>query len=476
VEVLTQRILAGELQRQNRKTQRQTAGLSKLRHAVGAVVGGLLRAWWHKGTRQKKEARRVDWHSKPVWHSNQADAFTPKAFGMEGPHAATDATGQAEVVGRRAFKAVVDGLKAEALIAHQKGVPLSPKHNFRMGQGDKGKSARYWPTPALLRLAEEHGLTPTTIAAAFRAPAPQHVARPRAPLVLRSFRRPRWNTWLCAEPPAVSQMDMEDRHGTDLPAEVRALREDVIAQNALAAATPVSFPAEAPCHPPQWYRVFSGSWRLQGRWYAYGQGSDPDAGHVSNYAGLKAAQRSRLRIGGEAVVELDVSASHLTLLLGLLGAALPDGDPYAHADYPRPVTKGWVMEVCGKGRPPQRWASSRQQDDVVQRYRIKEVGTAMIQRFPVLAQPDLVVPEDLVAEVGQPAYRLVTHYLAAREADAMTQAMRSLRQQGILALPVHDLLIVPASAEAEAQRAITNGYVAVCGLSPRVMRKVVMPS
>ncbi|RKK04661.1 hypothetical protein EBE87_23210 [Pseudoroseomonas wenyumeiae] len=456
VATLVEQVLTAELAPQTRRNQRHTAGLLKLRQAVGAMVGGLLRAWWHPDG------------PRPAWRSNQAESFTPKAAPADASAAAI--TDPVQTVGRRVFKTVIEVLKAEALIVHHGGVRLPPTHRFRMGQGGKGKSARYWPTDALLQLAQAHGLTPTTIRAAFRAPTPRRAPQPRALLELRPFRKQPWDAWRDAAPPG-SGGAMAEPSGAEPAAGWRDLEDDVAAQNALAAAIPVRFPDETPCYPPQWYRVFSGSRLLQGRWYAVGNGGDAGAGHVSSYASLGAAQRARLQIGGEAVVELDVSASHLALLLGLLGSPPPDGNPYEGHGFARPVVKQWVMEACGKGRPPTFWSRSLAPDVVAQLPPIKDVGAAVMRRFPALAQPALVVPEELVAQVGQPAHHLVTHYLAAREAEAMTLAMRLLRQQGILALPVHDSLIVPVSTEAQTHHAITKGYLTVCGLSPRIKRK-----
>jgi hypothetical protein len=439
-----------------RKNQRRERGEGKLQHAVGAVVAGLLCAWWHKGG------------PRPVWHSNKAEAFTPpnglvQIPPQDGspPKAACD-----QVVGRRLFKTVIDGLKAEMLIEHKPGFCLPPDAVSRMGQGEQGKAARYWPTQKLLDLAEACRLSATTIAAAFRAPRPARVVRPQAPVQLRPFKVQPWEAWRQAAAPSLARSKEQDCSPPP------GLAEEVQAQNALAAATEVTFPTDIPCYHPQWCRVFHGSWHLQGRWYPHGQGGELAAGQSGSYTGLKAAQRALILIGGLPVVELDVHASQLTLLLGLLEQPLPDHDDlYQLPAYGRAVVKQWVLETCGKGRPPTRWARQLAADAPARAKRIQDVGAAVMRRFPVLKHPGLIVPDDLVTEVGRPAHELVTHYLAAQEAAAMTSAMRTLRQQGVLALPVHDSLIVPAAAEDAARRAIIAGYQEVCRLSPRVRDK-----
>jgi hypothetical protein len=53
----------------------------------------------------------------------------------------------------------------------------------------------------------------------------------------------------------------------------------------------------------------------------------------------------------------------------------------------------------------------------------------------------------------------------------MTAALASLRQYGVLALPVHDSLIVPLSAAAAAREAIGAAYFNVCGVKPGIKKK-----
>jgi hypothetical protein len=475
VELLVARIDVADV---GRRSRRRSASLLKLQHAVAAIVGGLLRAWSHRDG------------PKPVRHSNEAASFSPRALTAPDPMIPEDVVPQhpaervaeatepvATTVGRRLFRTVMDQLVVDGLVAHKRGLRLVPHPGLRMGQGARGRAARYWPTAALLRLAEAQGLSPANITKAFRSPAPRPLA-PRdigsqALVVLRPFRVQRWAAQRDTTPFGRSQRETQTAANTPPPPDVALWQAEVAAQNALAATTPVQFPAMVACYPPCWYRVFSGSWRLQGRWYARGQGADIEAGQVGSYAGLPAVQRSQLLIGGAPVVELDINASHLTLLLGLLGGALPSGDPYEGLGYPRAVIKQWVLEVCGKGRPPRRWAGGLPKDALAQAYRVEEVGRAVLRRYPVLEHPEQVVPADLVAEVNRPAASLVTHYLAAQEAAAISLALDILRRQGILALPVHDSLIVANWAEDAAQQALQIGVQAMCGLRPRVAQKAI---
>ena len=59
--------------------------------------------------------------------------------------------------------------------------------------------------------------------------------------------------------------------------------------------------------------------------------------------------------------------------------------------------------------------------------------------------------------LAKPA-RLLTHRLMAIEAKALTGAMDYARAFDVLALPMHDGLIVPASGEGCAKRALDGAY------------------
>jgi hypothetical protein len=57
-----------------------------------------------------------------------------------------------------------------------------------------------------------------------------------------------------------------------------------------------------------------------------------------NYQRAKKASRAKMTIDGHPVVELDLTASHLTILHALRGRAFdPSNDPYAIEGFPRSV-------------------------------------------------------------------------------------------------------------------------------------------
>lgn len=171
---------------------------------------------------------------------------------------------------------------------------------------------------------------------------------------------------------------------------------------------------------------------------------------------------SRITINGEPVAEVDVRASHLSIMHGLLGLPLPDDDLYRFPEVPRDVAKAWVTATLGKGSPVVRWATKATQDNPdLADHDPRRVGEIICDRYPFLRRPAEAVEGpaglDRLRHIGPPA-RLLTHRLMGIEAQALTGAMGYLRSDGVLALPMHDGLIVPASAAAHAPPGLLGAY------------------
>ncbi len=135
---------------------------------------------------------------------------------------------------------------------------------------------------------------------------------------------------------------------------------------------------------------------------------------------------------------------------GLLGLPLPEGDPYEVPSVPRSVVKTWITGTLGKGTPVRRWAPKAiKNSPELPNHNAKEVGRLICDRYPFLHQPARAVAGaaglDRLCHLGTPE-RLLTHRLMAIEAEALTGAMGAIRGRGVLALPMHDGLIVPKVA------------------------------
>ena len=268
----------------NDDVRRRRSDKAKLERAVGAVVGGALRAW-RKG--------------EPVYRPRNSRAFT------------------GELVPHRSFVAAVDGMAALRLL-YTKARSNSP---FDWGDGMmsfSGLAARLWPTDLLITLATEHGITPETVADAFDLEfSSTPPAMPTQLIEQRGLGESRRGGRRAVRASPALPIERDDKTAQSLSAEL-------VEANTFASGHRVEG-----CVPPRWKRVFGPSWLLGGRWYALGSSG--------RYQALPATKRACITINGEPTAEVDISASHLSIMLGLLDLPIPDSDPYAFDGLPRSV-------------------------------------------------------------------------------------------------------------------------------------------
>jgi hypothetical protein len=115
---------------------------------------------------------------------------------------------------------------------------------------------------------------------------------------------------------------------------------------------------------------------------------------------------------------------------------------------PRRVVKAWITAALGKGSPVTKWATKAvKEEPELADHDPKVIGDIICARYSFLRRPGQAVAEvaglDSLVHVGTSA-RLLTHRLMAIEAKALTGAMEYLHKaHGVLALPMHDGLLVP---------------------------------
>jgi hypothetical protein len=187
-----------------------------------------------------------------------------------------------------------------------------------------------------------------------------------------------------------------------------------------------------------------------------------------------------MRIDGEPVVEIDIKASHLTILHGLLGLPFSPAasDPYAveglepletpNTDLRRGVVKAWTVATLGHDKHHTRWPEKTIEtfhkktekhlgigQNLGSVYPIRQVQAAMEAKHPILKQ---------WGSLG-----ISWADLQFIESEAVMGAMLELmKSHNAPSLSVHDSLIVRSSDLEIAKDLLTRHYHERCGLRPEL--------
>ena len=171
-------------------------------------------------------------------------------------------------------------------------------------------------------------------------------------------------------------------------------------------------------------------WNMGGRLYAIGDQS---------YQGFKREKRLDIKINGQAVVEIDINASHLRILHGILSHQLPGGeDIYEVEGIHRSVVKAWITSTLGHTDFHARWTQkavkSIEKAGVKRSETLtyKSIQSQILQHYPVLSD--------------WPNCGIRWSRLMYEESEGIIKVMRHLNKHNVPALPVHDSLIVQSSA------------------------------
>ena len=215
--------------------------------------------------------------------------------------------------------------------------------------------------------------------------------------------------------------------------------------------------------PPVLYRQFEGHLRSYGRFHAVG---------VDNYQTAPRRERVHWRIGGEAVAEVDLKASCLSVVLALSDQPIPQ-DPYAHgalSALPRDAVKEWVIQSLNSGGAKRTWAAGT--PSAVVAHALGPIRQAALAEYPVLGDLKPLLPADLAALVPPVMQaRAVGMFLMGLEAQVLSEALQRLLDDGRVALPLHDALFVPEGAVEAGKKALEGAFGALLGVKPRVAVK-----
>jgi hypothetical protein len=336
------------------------------------------------------------------------------------------------------FKAVTDGLYARGYIRILRG---------NGGGNLVGFATRFRATPSLLRLADGYGIDLGRFNEHYRA-APRPTAL-KAPIALKSASRRRFGKKLDGVPIPV------DFSRPD----VAKLAEQVNAINAFLATVAI-------CPDDAHYafrRVFNQGdlpdfdWNRGGRLISLGD----------SYQQLPSSERRKMKLDGEPVVEIDLRASHLTILHALLGLHFDaaGADPYEVPDVPRDVVKAWVTMTLGHDSFQRCWSAK-----VKEKYKDKTGGNLQ-KDYPVKVVREKVL-NALPVLRDWPHCTIRWGKLQYEESCIIIDTVYRLAMEyGVTALPVHDSIIVPVSRQSLAETTVCEEFHNRLGAKPRLSVK-----
>jgi hypothetical protein len=394
--------------RENGQRKRTQAALAGLERAIGAIVGDLLRAC-------RSEVERG-----MVYRSRHSNGFSGGPFGFD------------------TFQNAVSGLVALGLLEVTEGQDVWKEYDWGDGiksKSHRGKAARFRATPELVQCAAAAGVPLGNLRHHFHRPLPDREVTLKAASTWEDGIKFKGRLLPFPETPQVET----------IRAEVRAINQFLDGVRIDGA------------NHDGFHRGFSMgdhpgfSWDRGGRLYSVGQ---------NHFQQISKARRAEITLDGEAVVEIDVRASYLTILHGVAGAYMDvDCDPYEVPGIPREIVKRWLTATLGKGQVVARWPRQLIQGyrdqtgrQLGKDFRATEVARLMTARFPVLNELERL--------------KLSWAELMYLESQAIIGTMTALMNEDVPSLPIHDSVIVPASQAPLATVLLSSAFQKVAGIRP----------
>jgi hypothetical protein len=363
-------------------------------------------------------------------------------------------------VGYRVFLKVVESLKRLKLIEQVGGVNqyvqgFDSEGSDQSAESAKGLVARRYAARfravGLLDISTTHGVLPSEAAEhfAFEHRLPKHPLQKRT-----ASKRSPFGRKLRGKVMPYDRTELSDR----LEAEVRELNEFLADQQ-----------IEGGIH-EGYIRIFQNgddlgfAWNFGGRLY-----STPPA---TNYQQLNKTKRLKMTINEEAVAEIDIRASYLTIFHALHGVPLDlQRDPYqlpGLGTAGRDAVKMWMVATFGNTKPLSRWPR-----ELIANYEDEHRGKFDRAKYPVkVVGEKAVARHPLMAKWGQPLDGRVLTWadLMFLEGSVMVSAMLNLkREHGVPSLAVHDSLIVPRSKIDVATSVLSNCFEREARVKPQLV-------
>jgi hypothetical protein len=208
-----------------------------------------------------------------------------------------------------------------------------------------------------------------------------------------------------------------------------------------------SHPQVDPTHPSRLRRIFNNSDFAQGgRLYGgFWQAMSSDE------------RQEHILIEGDCCVELDYGQMSLAMLYGLTGTKPPEGDLYdlSAEGIPTEYRKGIktvIQAIINSSKVPTKMPKGVRKL-IPSRYNIKDILEAVARKHPA------IYPQ-MTSGIGMQLFR--------KESDILVDVLLTLKTQGIVALPIHDAVVVRDDNSDKAKAVMKQVFREHTGITPDV--------
>ena len=168
-------------------------------------------------------------------------------------------------------------------------------------------------------------------------------------------------------------------------------------------------------------------------------------------------RQEHILIEGDCCVELDYGQMSLAILYGLTGTKPPEGDLYdlsaegIPTDYRKGVKKV-IQALINSSKVPTKMPKGVRKL-IPSRYNIKDILEAVAKKHPA------IYPQ-MTSGIGMLLFR--------KESDILVDVLETLRSEGIVALPVHDAVVVRDDNSDKAKAVMKKVFKEHTGITPDV--------
>ena len=168
-------------------------------------------------------------------------------------------------------------------------------------------------------------------------------------------------------------------------------------------------------------------------------------------------RQEHILIEGDCCVELDYGQMSLAILYGLTGTKPPEGDLYdlsaegIPTDYRKGI-KTVIQALINSSKVPTKMPKGVRKL-IPSRYTINDILQAVSRKHPA------IYPQ-MTSGIGMQLFR--------KESDILVDVLETLRSEGIVALPVHDAVIVMDEHHLQATKIMKEVFEGHTGITPEV--------